>query len=153
MPVRASDTTLRRLLAVDSAANYALGLPLLLAPDRTARLLALPETGNRFYARVLGGVLTGIAFALDLERSRNGADGVVGLGAGGAIAINTLGATAVAAWLASSEAARLPPRGRAALWAVAAGVTGIGAVEAWHELSTTGDSDRTVRAPGDPGSR
>jgi hypothetical protein len=122
------------MLAADSVANYVLGLPLLLAPERAAGLLALPDTGNRFYARVLGGVLTGVATALALERSR-ARDGLVGLGTGGAIAINTTGAAALAVWLRSEEAARLPRRGRALLWAVTASVFGIGATEAWHALA------------------
>jgi len=113
------------------AANYLLGLPLLLAPDRSADVLGLPDTGNRFYARVLGGVLAGIATALAMERGR-GADSPVGLGTAGAIAINTLGSGAVAAWLAtSSDADALPTRGRVLLWGITAGVFSIGAVEAW----------------------
>ncbi len=127
------------MLAVDSAANYVLGLPLLLAPERTAAVLALPDTGSSFYARVLGGVLTGIATALALERSSS-RTGLIGLGTGGAIAINTTGAGALAVWLTSGEASRLPRRGRALLWGVAATVSGIGATEAWHALSTTGGS-------------
>ncbi len=123
-------SSVRRLLAIDSAANYLLGIPLLLAPERTARLMALPDSGNGFYPRVLGGVLTGIATALLIERGR-GASGPVGLGTGGAIAINTLGGGAVAAWLATAEADRLPKRGKALLCGVSASVLGIGAVEAW----------------------
>jgi hypothetical protein len=119
------------MLAIDSAANYLLGLPLLLVPDRTAGMLGLPDAGNRFYARVLGGVLTGIATALAIERGR-GANSPVGLGSGGAIAINTLGSGAVAAWLStSSDAGALPKRGKALLWGVTAGVLSIGAAETW----------------------
>lgn len=99
------------MLAIDSAANYLLGLPLLLAPDRTADVvLGLPRAGNRFYARVLGGVLAGIATALAMERGR-GANSPVGLGTGGAIVINTLGSGAVAAWLATRSDADAMPSG------------------------------------------
>jgi hypothetical protein len=135
MVEHANDLAVRRMLAADSAANYVLGLPLLLAPERTARLLGLPDPGNRFYARVLGGVLTGVATALALERARGAPDGLVGLGTGGAIAINTTGAAALAAWLTGEEAARLPRRGRVLLWAVAASVFGIGAAEARQALA------------------
>ena len=121
----------RRLLAIDSGTNYLLGLPLLLVPDRTANVLGLPDAGNRFYARVLGGVLTGIATALSMERAR-GADRPVGLGTGGAIAINTLGGGALVAWLSTSgDAGALPKRGGMLLWGIAAGVFSIGAAEMW----------------------
>lgn len=117
--------------AIDSAANYLLGLPLLLAPDRTPDVLGLPCAGNRFYARVLGGVLAGIATALAMGRGR-GANSPVGLGTGGAIVINTLGSGAVAAWLATrSDADALPKRGRVMLWRISVGVFSIGAAEAW----------------------
>lgn len=123
-----------RVLAVDAAANYALGLPLLLAPDRTAQVLGLPATDTGFYARVLGGVLTGIATALDIERRRRDPDAPAGLGTVGAIAINTLGGGAVAVWLRSTGARELPFRGRAVLGAVATVVLGIGAAEAVGEV-------------------
>ena len=123
------------MLALDSAANFLLGLPLLVAPGRTARALALPNPGDGFYPRVLGGVLTGIATALALERGRD-ENGLIGLGTGGAIAINMLGGGAVALWLAGRKADALPPRGRRLLAGVAATVLVIGAVEAWGARST-----------------
>lgn len=125
----ANDESARRLLLLDSAANYLLGLPLLAAPGRTAGLLGLPDAGGGFYPRVLGGVLTGIATALALERSRRERD-PAGLGTSGAIAVNALGGGAVAASLAAGEAVGTPRRGRALLALIAAGVVAIGAVEA-----------------------
>jgi hypothetical protein len=86
----------RWMLAIDSAANYLLGVPLLIAPRRTAQWLALPRGGSGFYPRVLGGVLTGIATALAVEQGRNDDSAPAGLGVTGAIAINTLGGGAVA---------------------------------------------------------
>lgn len=121
---------------MDAAANYALGLPLLMAPTRTARVLGLPATYNGFYARVLGGVLTGIAAALEIERRRRSPDGPVGLGTAGAIAINALGGASVAAWLRTAGARELPGRGRGVLSAVATVVLGIGAAEAVGEVRT-----------------
>jgi hypothetical protein len=136
----ANDPVTRRLLAVDSAANYLLAVPLLVAPSRSARLLGLPDAAGDFYARVLGGVLVGIATALAVERSRSpGAP--AGLGVAGAIAINAAGGGAVAAWLRTREARALPARGRVVLRGVAAVVVGIGAVEAvgrWCRGSTGG---------------
>jgi hypothetical protein len=119
------------MLGIDSAANYLLGLPLLIAPHRSAQLLALPHGGSSFYPRVLGGVLTGIATALAVERGRNDHSTPAGLGVTGAIAINTLGGGAVAFWLSTPEAAELSLKGRALLWGVASVVLSIGAIEAW----------------------
>lgn len=118
---------------MDAAANFALGVPLLLAPRAVARSLALPEARATFYPRVLGAVLTGIASALLVERRRAGSARPVGLGTGGATAINGLGGAAVGLWLFSSEAERLPARGRALLGTVAVCVLAIGAVEARGE--------------------
>lgn len=139
----------RRILAVDAAANYLLGIPLLTMPRRTADLLGLPSEVSGFYQRVLGGVLTGVATALAIEhRRRNDAD-LVGLGAAGAVAVNALGGGAVALWLVSGEAAAcLPARGRALLWGVAGGVLGIGAVEAWHEVRVKARDPGSISAGG-----
>jgi hypothetical protein len=125
----------QQLLTLDAGADYALGLPLLVFPRRTADLLGLPQEAGTFYQRVLGGVLTGTATALVIERARTADSESAGLGTAGATAVNVLGGGAVAAWLAASpDAAALPRRGRALLWGIAAGVLAIGAVEAWGEL-------------------
>jgi hypothetical protein len=127
-------TRRRRLLALDSGADYLLGLPMLVAPRRTATLLGLPVEQVTFYERVLGGVLTGLATASAIEYGREAEGERVGLGVAGAIAVNGFGGAAVAFWLASSpDVATLPPRGRALLWGVACGVLALGAVEAWSE--------------------
>lgn len=116
------------MLAIDAAANYLLGMPLLASPRLATKILALPGLGDGFYPRVLGGVLTGIASALTMEGQRQGS-GPVGLGTGGAIAINTLGGAATVLWLLSSDAKAIPRRGRALLWGVALSVLAIGALE------------------------
>jgi len=128
-----SANRVRSILATDAAANFGLGLPLLIAPRPVVRALALPDEADGFYPRVLGGVLTGIAAALLVERRRVESGGPVGLGTGGAIAINSLGGGSVVVWLLSSEAGGLRGRGRAVLWGVAAGVLAIGTVEALGE--------------------
>ncbi len=138
------DARVRRLLVVDAAANYALGLPLLAAPQPVARALGLPEMAGDFYARVLGGVLTGVASALVLERSRDTPNRLVGLGTGGAVAVNGLGAAAVASWLLSPQARALPRRGRFLLWGVASSVLAIGTAEAWAERRARAD-DAVIR--------
>jgi hypothetical protein len=131
----AMDNSRRRLMvALDSGADYLLGLPLLVIPRRTAAVLGLPEGKSTFYQRVLGGVLTGLATASAMQHRRSAEGGPVGLGVGGAVAVNAFGGGAVALWLATSpDAAALPRRGRALLWGVASGVLTLGAVEAWGE--------------------
>lgn len=125
----------RRLLALDSGANYLLGLPMLVIPRRTATLLGLPAERGTFYQRVLGGVLAGLATASAIEHGRRAEGQPVGIGVAGAVAVNGFGGGAVALWLVSSpDVATLPPRGRALLWGVASGVLALGAVEAWNEL-------------------
>ena len=127
------DDLRRNVLLVDSSANFLLGLPLLLAPRGSAKLLGLPKEQTSFYQRVLGGVLTGVATALLLESKREKEEGLVGLGRAGAITINVLGAGSVAAWLATSDTEELPPRGRRILWGISAGVLGLAGVEAVGE--------------------
>jgi len=123
------------MLAIDSGANYLLGLPLLVVPRGAAKWLGIPDEGTAFYGRVLGGVLTGVATALAIEHRRQSEGDPVGLGAAGAIAINGLGGAAVALWLLlSPDAAALPRRGRVLLWGVSSGVLAIGAIEAYGEL-------------------
>jgi hypothetical protein len=124
----------RSFVALDSGADYLLGLPMLMFPRHAAALLGLPEEQSTFYQRVLGGVLTGLATASAIEYRRSAEGEPVGLGVGGAVAVNAFGGGAVALWLAaSSDAAALPRRGRALLWGVASGVLAIGAIEAWNE--------------------
>jgi hypothetical protein len=128
------DERTRQLLTIDAAADYVLGLPLLLFPRGTASRLGLPDEQGTFYQRVLGGVLAGTATASVIELIRKGDERSAGLGTTGAIAVNALGGGAVVLWLvASPDAAALPLRGRALLWGVATGVLAIGAVEAWPD--------------------
>ena len=127
------DDRRRTILTIDSAANYLLGLPLLLAPQGAVKTLGLPREQSSFYQRVLGGVLTGVATALLIESKRDSEDGPVGLGRAGAITINVTGAGSVAAWLVTSAPEQLPRRGRGMLWTVASGVLGLAVAETWQE--------------------
>jgi hypothetical protein len=88
-------------------------------------------------------VLTGIATALAGE-ARRATDGPVGLGTGGAIAINAFGGGAVASWMATGARTSIPLRGRLMLGAVATAVLGIGAMEAWGEASKRANGARPV---------
>jgi len=112
-----SDRPTSRLLALDSIINVVLGLVLLVVPSRAIAVLGLPETDTFFYVTVLGAILVGIGLALWIERGRT--PRWRGLGMAGAIAINLLGAGAVAAWLIVGPL-DLPLRGHIVLWAVVA---------------------------------
>jgi len=121
------------LLVIDGIANVILGVVLLCFPRQLLALLGLPLPDTLFYASVLGAVLAGIGIALLIERYRD-RFGVSGLGLGGAIVINTLGALAVAGWLVFADLA-IPRHGRILLWVVAAVVLGIGMLEIVHSIN------------------
>ncbi len=116
----------RNLLAIDAIINVVLGVSLLAFPGQIITLFGLPETNSYFYVTVLGAVLLGIGIALWIER-RN-ADRWRGLGLGGAIIINMLGAGTVFVWLLV-DPFDLPTRGYVVLWAVVIIVLGTGLVE------------------------
>jgi hypothetical protein len=115
------------LLAIDGVVNLVLGLFLLLFPTGIQRYFGLPPTDTYFYASILGAVIFGIGIALLLELWGND-KGIRGLGLGGALAINFIGAGALAAWLLLGNFT-IPLRGHVILWAVAVAVLSIGLVE------------------------
>ncbi|MFB0517404.1 MAG: hypothetical protein ACETWG_12480 [Candidatus Neomarinimicrobiota bacterium] len=117
----------KSLLTLDAAVNLALGLPLMLIPASTARFLAIPLPEPTFYASILGAVLTGIGLALLVERFHERFR-MSGLGLGGAITINIVGAGVLIIWLLWGSL-DIPLRGYAFLWAVAVVVLGISLVE------------------------
>ena len=86
------------LLTIDAAINLILGIPLMVVPTHTARILGIPFPEPAFYASILGAVLTGIGVALLIERYHDRIH-MTGLGIGGAIAINIIGAVALILWL------------------------------------------------------
>lgn len=108
----------RLLLLVDGLINLALGVLLIAFPRSLVELLGVPETDTRFYPTVLGGVLFGVGLALLIERARPPIK-AVGLGLGGAIAINLCGGAVLAGWLVVGELP-LPARGRWLLWGIVA---------------------------------
>ena len=130
-----------KLLFVDAVINLALGVVLLTFSERVVTTLGIPETEETFYPSILGAVLLGIGVALLVECYRR-PGGMVGLGLGGAVAINLCGGLALAVWLAVGRL-DIPSRGRALLWSVAVIVVGLACVElrAWM---------RTVRSTFEP---
>ena len=119
------------LLLADSFINLAFGVFLLFLPGTTIVFFGLPETNTLFYVSVLGAVLLGIGIALFLETLDR--PQLRGLGLAGAIAINFLGAGAVAVWLLI-DPFHMPTRGYIVLWSVVALVIGIGAIELFGEI-------------------
>jgi hypothetical protein len=121
----------RLLLVIDAVVNLALGVLLALAwpyGEQLTRLLGIPPAEPSFYPSVLGAVLLGIGIALLLEHQRVARGGTVGLGLGGAIAINLCGGIALAAWLIFGGL-DLPIRGWILLGALDALLIGISVAE------------------------
>jgi len=118
---------MKNVLAVDAAINFVLGFLLLAFSDGVIRFLGVPDTEQYFYPNVLGGVLSGIGIALLIEAFRK-PNGLVGLGLGGAIAINLCGGLTLAAWLIFG-ALDIPVGGRIFLWGLVVVLVGISSVE------------------------
>ena len=104
----------QKILLIDSAINFGLGLLLIAFPPRLMLLLGVPIAEHSFYPNILGAVLTGIGVALLIEYFR-GTQGIVGLGLGGAVAINLFAGLALGVWLVSGKL-EIPLRGQVLLW-------------------------------------
>jgi hypothetical protein len=104
------------VLFIDSLINLFLGTLLLAFPPGLMERLGMPQTEHSFYPTILGAVLIGIGLALLLECGGR-PSGLVGLGLGGAMAINLSGRIMLATWLASGRL-RIPMRGQAVLWSL-----------------------------------
>ena len=115
------------LLLIDAVVNLVVGILLLFFPFGIAACLGIPETDTNFYPSLLGAVLSGIGIALliDLFGAQRG---IRGLGLGGAIAINIVGAAALLLWLVLVPF-QIPTRGLVLLWSVAVIVILIGFAE------------------------
>jgi len=107
-------TSSRAVLLVDAFINLSLGILLLVLPQNLIDFLGVPATDVRFYPNILGAVLFGIGIALFIEAYER-PHGLVGLGLGGAIAINLCGGIVLALLLIFGELS-LPVRGLIFLW-------------------------------------
>jgi hypothetical protein len=81
--------------------------------DAIVRIFGLPETEQAFYPTILGAVLFGIGIALLIELLRK--NEFIGLGLGGAIAINLIGGTVLFIWLIWGKL-DIPIQGTIILW-------------------------------------
>lgn len=106
----------------------AAGLVLIVAPAATARLLGLPSAGSGFWPRLLGAALIGIAAAAAIEGRFRGS---VGLGLGGAMAINFIAAGTIASLLILGRVTELV-RGRVVLWGVTVLLSLLGVVQIFY---------------------
>lgn len=120
---------MRTLLYIDAVINLGLGVLLVSFPLRVAEALGVPIPVHPFYASVLGGVLFGIGIALMIEARRSSSD-VVGLGLGGAVAINLSGGAVLTYFLLFGNL-DLPLRGQVFLWGLAVTLIAISLAEMW----------------------
>ena len=130
-------------LLIDAAVNFLLGVLLILLvpfPEQVAGWLGVPPAENAFYASIFGGVLIGIAIALVVESLRRDPGQLVGLGLGGAIAINLSGGVVLTGWLLFGKLT-LPLRGSVFLWTVAILLVVISSIE-WILHIRRGNPDR-----------
>ena len=104
------------VLLVDALVNFFLGMLLVVFPADIFEFIGLPIADHVFYPTILGAVLIGIAVALIIEFNRKPA-GMVGLGLGGAIAINLCAAFVLGFWLLNGKL-HVSPLGYAILWII-----------------------------------
>jgi hypothetical protein len=121
----------RLILIVDAIINFALGVLLLLTipfSDQIANFLGVPKIEHAFYPSLFGSVLVGIGIALLIEGFRERPQQMVGLGLGGAIAINLCGGILLTGWLLLGNL-QLPLRGQIFLWVIAVVLVLVSSVE------------------------
>lgn len=128
-----------RLLEIDAAINLGLGVALAAQPRGLMRALGMPAIDSPFYARVLGGVLSGIGLALLAERLRP-SPRLRGLGLAGAVPINLSGAAALT-HLLITRSATAPLRGALLLWLLDATLVGLSTIEIASLVSERRDDE------------
>ena len=104
----------KRILIIDAVINLILGLLLITIPQKAIQFLGAPAAEQLFYPSILGAVLIGIGIALLVECVRK-PEGLVGLGLGGAVAINLCAGFALALWLVFGSL-NIPLKGQIFLW-------------------------------------
>ncbi|MGB7095421.1 MAG: hypothetical protein WBD62_12335 [Anaerolineales bacterium] len=108
------------MLMIDAGINFILGSLLLLTiifPERITQFFGVPAVKNAFYPSILGAVLFGIGIAFVLESYRTRPEQLVGLGLGGAVAINLCGGAVLIGWLIFGDL-HLPLGGTVFLWSI-----------------------------------
>lgn len=123
------------VLLVDASINLLLGVLLLVFPRTVVESLGVPPSESGFYPSIFGAVLIGIGVALIVEWRQKS---LVGLGVGGAMAINLCGGMALAGWLLFGDLG-IPLRGQIFLWGLVVVLVGISGVEALMTRNLDGD--------------
>lgn len=118
---------MRIILFIDAFINLILGVLLLIFSETLIHFLGVPTSESSFYPNILGGVLFGIGLALLIECFRK-PNGLIGLGLGGAIAINLCGGTVLAFWLLLGNLS-IPLHGHIFLWSLVFLLVGISILE------------------------
>jgi hypothetical protein len=119
------------LLAIDAVINFILGILLVLTipyPNQIYKIFGVPEVADPFYPSLLGAVLIGIGFALLVEVNRTNPRQFVGLGLGGAVAINLCAGAVLIGWLIFGNL-QLPLIGMLFLWGISLILVAISGVE------------------------
>lgn len=119
------------LILIDCIINLFLGIVLLAYSDFVVSIFGLPETEQLFYPNILGAVLFGIGIALMIEYRRK--NEFIGLGLGGAIAINIFGGTVLFIWLVWGNLI-IPIQGTTILWVLDFLLIGISSLELFAYL-------------------
>jgi hypothetical protein len=127
-----------KALLIDAIINIFLGMVLLSYSPFVIRLFGLPSADHYFYPNILGAVLFGIGLALIVEYRRKDSS-FVGLGLGGAVAINVCGGLVLASWLVFGNMA-LPAVGRIILWVLVVILLGLSALEYYFQKTLDGGS-------------
>jgi hypothetical protein len=129
------------LLIIDALINLMLGISLLLLipfPE-LPRVLGVPQAANTFYPSILGAVLLGIGIALLMESNRTKPQQLIGLGLGGAVAINLCGGAVLITWLIFGDL-NLPGYGMFLLWLIALTLIAISSIELIADRRKTGST-------------
>jgi hypothetical protein len=126
------------LLLVDAGINLVLGMLLLIFPRGLIDLLGIPVSDSKFYPSILGAVLFGIGIALLIERYKPHPR-IVGLGLGGAVAINLCGGIVLSTWLIFGNLA-ISTVGYLFLGTLAVLLVGISAIEVRAQLSESSEA-------------
>lgn len=121
----AAGGALQQVLWLETLLKLTGGLVLLIAPLTAIRVLGLPGTPSRFWPRLLGTVLVGLAIATFIEGWLPGSRG---LSLAGCIAINLISAGTITTELILSSP-RLVGRGRFILWLIVAILLSMSLVE------------------------
>ena len=103
---------------------------MLLYSENLATFVGVPYTSNYFYPTILGAIFIGITIALFIECFRK-TETIVGLGLGGAIAINLCGGIVLALWLIFGNL-QIPIKGQIFLWILVILLVGISSIEFFY---------------------